>query len=234
MAPPAAKSAIPKGTFMATALPTQAGMTRLSFASSHGGQLELTILETASCHGADDSRYKMKYVELKTKLRDLEDDNSILALKVLQNKKAIQRLRLQRAILYDRLQQTTVPTNPYALKTVEHLLKLAQQQGSARDPAAPDSILDEPKYTTSAGNDLMPRDTFLRQLDETKIKLVKHNSQAEFGQTSRHGVKGEQDHLNGDQDDNADGDDSAHASATPAAATATNGDEQKPDQMQVD
>ncbi|KAK4050138.1 hypothetical protein OIV83_003709 [Microbotryomycetes sp. JL201] len=181
---------------------------------------------------ADDSRYKQKYVELKIKLKDLEDvssdlltsergltswsrhvpvsrtnivqDNANLALRVLQSKKAIQRLRLQRAILYDRLQQTTAPTNPYALKSSTHLAHLAKKmQSDQADQATsstmhekPPTILDNPSYATKQEH---PRQTLLGKLDEIKLKVVAQNPQAEFGSEPVQGVKGEQQILDGRQ-----------------------------------
>ncbi|KAM0788158.1 hypothetical protein ACM66B_001320 [Microbotryomycetes sp. NB124-2] len=155
---------------------------------------------------SDDSRYQQKYVELKVKLKDLEDDNASLALRVLQSKKAIQRLRLQRAILYDRVQQTTVPTNPYALRSATHLAELARQPQPPQTAAGttttaasidnntsasrntPPTILDTPAYPTI---DAQPRETFLRQLDATKLRLVTQNPQTQLGDNPVHGIKGE-------------------------------------------
>ncbi|KAI5474266.1 hypothetical protein MNV49_003754 [Pseudohyphozyma bogoriensis] len=72
---------------------------------------------------SDDVKYQSKYKELKVKLAEIEEvrllcDNTKLSLKVLKSKKAIQRLRIERAILYDRLQTSAQPTNPFTLHTV--------------------------------------------------------------------------------------------------------------------
>ncbi|KAF8505891.1 hypothetical protein F5888DRAFT_1652630 [Russula emetica] len=47
--------------------------------------------------GAEDAKYKTKYRELKKKVKDIETDNDKLQIKVLQSKRNIQRLRLERA-----------------------------------------------------------------------------------------------------------------------------------------
>ncbi|KAF7290951.1 hypothetical protein HMN09_01273700 [Mycena chlorophos] len=60
--------------------------------------------------GADDAKYQVKYKELKRKVREIEGDNDKLHYKILQAKRNIQRMKLERAVLYERLQQ--VPPNP--------------------------------------------------------------------------------------------------------------------------
>lgn len=52
---------------------------------------------------SDDLKYQGKYKDLKRKVREIEGDNDKLHLKVLKTKRNIQRIRLERAILYERL-----------------------------------------------------------------------------------------------------------------------------------
>ncbi|KAM0754562.1 hypothetical protein T439DRAFT_377024 [Meredithblackwellia eburnea MCA 4105] len=66
---------------------------------------------------ADDAKYKLKCKELKSKVAEIEEDNTKLHLKILKSKKNIHRLRIQRAILYDRLQSSATPSNPYKLSS---------------------------------------------------------------------------------------------------------------------
>ncbi|KAK0537287.1 hypothetical protein OC834_000859 [Tilletia horrida] len=53
---------------------------------------------------SDVFRYRSKYKELKRKIRDMEADNERIHLKTLRVKRNIQRMRLERAILYERLE----------------------------------------------------------------------------------------------------------------------------------
>ncbi|KAG6842055.1 hypothetical protein C0991_003581 [Blastosporella zonata] len=53
--------------------------------------------------GAEDAKYQQKYKELKRKVKEIETDNDKLHFKVLQAKRSIQRMKLERAILYERL-----------------------------------------------------------------------------------------------------------------------------------
>ncbi|KAJ7068578.1 hypothetical protein C8F01DRAFT_1118604 [Mycena amicta] len=78
--------------------------------------------------GAEDVKYQAKYKDLKRKVKEIEHDNDKLHYKILQAKRSIQRMKLERAyahsvarfvvflistsqrVLYERLQQ--VPANP--------------------------------------------------------------------------------------------------------------------------
>ncbi|KAF8915361.1 hypothetical protein CPB85DRAFT_425122 [Mucidula mucida] len=59
---------------------------------------------------SDNMKYMAKYKELKRKVRETELDNDKLHYKVLQAKRNIQRMKLERAILYERL--AAVPPSP--------------------------------------------------------------------------------------------------------------------------
>ncbi|KAF8076658.1 hypothetical protein FPV67DRAFT_1649450 [Lyophyllum atratum] len=56
--------------------------------------------------GAEDAKYQAKYKDLKRKVKDIETDNDKLHFKVLQAKRSIQRMKLERAVLYERLAST--------------------------------------------------------------------------------------------------------------------------------
>ncbi|GLB34057.1 hypothetical protein LshimejAT787_0109410 [Lyophyllum shimeji] len=56
--------------------------------------------------GAEDAKYQAKYKDLKRKVKEIETDNDKLHFKVLQAKRNIQRMKLERAILYERLAST--------------------------------------------------------------------------------------------------------------------------------
>ncbi|KDQ29527.1 hypothetical protein PLEOSDRAFT_1112316 [Pleurotus ostreatus PC15] len=60
--------------------------------------------------GAEDVKYQAKYKELKRKVKDIEADNDNLHWKVLQAKRNIQRMKLERSILYERL--AALPVSP--------------------------------------------------------------------------------------------------------------------------
>ncbi|KAF9077028.1 hypothetical protein BDP27DRAFT_712942 [Rhodocollybia butyracea] len=62
--------------------------------------------------GVEDSKYQAKYKELKRKVKDIESDNEKLHFKVLNAKRNIQRMKLERAILYERLGQVSPSPAP--------------------------------------------------------------------------------------------------------------------------
>ncbi|GAA5938440.1 uncharacterized protein JCM15063_000736 [Sporobolomyces koalae] len=136
---------------------------------------------------ADDVKYKNKYKELKTKVSEIEEDNTKLSVKILKSKKAIQRLRIERAILYDRLKDTTAPTNPYGLSSAAHLATLASSTEPTASTSQPASILAKPTYPLA---DPTAPDLFLRQLDAQKLAALQRG-EAGFGEIPRAGVEGE-------------------------------------------
>lgn len=85
-------------------------------------------------------------------------------------------------VLYDRLQTTTTPSNPYALHSAPHLSALASNPSSALPP----TILDKPSYPLA---DPQAPQLFLQQLDARKLAAVKNGE--EFGARPLEGVEGE-------------------------------------------
>ncbi|KAG1892191.1 hypothetical protein F4604DRAFT_1966449 [Suillus subluteus] len=65
---------------------------------------------TGIAAGVEDEKYQTKYKELKRKVKEIETDNDKLQYKVLMAKKSIQRMKLERAVLYERL--SAVPPSP--------------------------------------------------------------------------------------------------------------------------
>ncbi|GAA6002168.1 hypothetical protein JCM10207_003106 [Rhodosporidiobolus poonsookiae] len=143
---------------------------------------------------ADDAKYRSKYKELKTKVQEIDEDNTKLSVKILKSKKAIQRLRIERAILYDRLQSTTAPTNPYALSSAKHLSTLASSStaSTSTEPAAPLSILSTPSYALA---DPSAPNLFLQQLDGQKLAALQQanggGAAGTYGEQPNVGVAGE-------------------------------------------
>ncbi|GAA6004809.1 uncharacterized protein JCM10292_002523 [Rhodotorula paludigena] len=139
----------------------------------------------------DDVKYRQKVKEIKQKVQEIEEDNTKLSVKILKSKKAIQRLRIERAILYDRLQSTVAPTNPYALSSAAHLSTLASSSTST-DPNAPATILAAPPYPLA---DPAAPDLFLKQLDAQKLAALEQGAGAatrtEYGERPIEGVVGE-------------------------------------------
>ncbi|KAF5387880.1 hypothetical protein D9615_000622 [Tricholomella constricta] len=82
------------------------GPSTQSLSSSRNKQKPLTIGIAA---GAEDAKYQAKYKDLKRKVKEIETDNDKLHFKVLQAKRSIQRMKLERAILYERLAGTPTP-----------------------------------------------------------------------------------------------------------------------------
>jgi hypothetical protein len=103
------------------------------------------------------------------------------------------------SILYDRLQSTVAPTNPYALSSAAHLATLASSSSSASTSSsvnAPPTILQTPSYPLA---DPQAPTLFLQQLDAQKLAAVQHGvvgggvsgTNLEFGAKPVEGVEGE-------------------------------------------
>ncbi|KAG9307754.1 hypothetical protein G9A89_023319 [Geosiphon pyriformis] len=54
----------------------------------------------------DELKYKRKYKELKKRIREMEEENEMLTLKLTRAKKNLQRLRIERSFLFDRLENS--------------------------------------------------------------------------------------------------------------------------------
>ncbi|KAF9238754.1 hypothetical protein BU15DRAFT_47285 [Melanogaster broomeanus] len=65
---------------------------------------------TGIAAGVEDEKYQAKYKDLKRRVKEIEMDNDKLQFKVLMAKKSIQRMKLERAVLYERL--SAVPPSP--------------------------------------------------------------------------------------------------------------------------
>ncbi|CCA70477.1 hypothetical protein PIIN_04415 [Serendipita indica DSM 11827] len=65
--------------------------------------------QTTIAAEADDLKYESKYKELKKKVKEVEEDNEQLYVKILQAQQSIQRLRLERALIYERLGKLAPP-----------------------------------------------------------------------------------------------------------------------------
>ncbi len=118
----------------------------------------------------DAAKYRLKYKELKKKVREIEVENDKLHLKTLGIKRNIQRMRLERAILYERLEAESRATpgvaasypsappplqhyevdahrdDPYAAPGANGGGAGASSSGATRGGAA-----DYPDYAASAG-----------------------------------------------------------------------------------
>ncbi|KAL1922137.1 uncharacterized protein VTP21DRAFT_10779 [Calcarisporiella thermophila] len=57
----------------------------------------------------DEAKYLRKYKELKKRVREMEEDNERLTVKLARAKKLIQRIKLERSFLFDRLEQAAPP-----------------------------------------------------------------------------------------------------------------------------
>ncbi|EJD01591.1 uncharacterized protein FOMMEDRAFT_90276, partial [Fomitiporia mediterranea MF3/22] len=78
--------------------------------SSSSGRTKSRAYQSGIAAGAEDVKYAAKYRDLKAKVKDIESDNDRLLFKVLQAKRNIQRAKLERAILYERL--GALPASP--------------------------------------------------------------------------------------------------------------------------
>ncbi|KAF9958615.1 hypothetical protein BGZ72_000113 [Mortierella alpina] len=67
---------------------------------------------SANASSAEDIKYRRKYKDLKKRIRDIEDDNDVLNIKLSRARKNIHRLRVERSFLFDRLDQSEHGANP--------------------------------------------------------------------------------------------------------------------------
>lgn len=68
---------------------------------------------TGIAAGAEDAKYKTKYRELKKKVKEIEADNDKLLFKMLQAKRNISRMKIERAVLYERLSGHPSPQSTF-------------------------------------------------------------------------------------------------------------------------
>ncbi|CAG8708618.1 5422_t:CDS:2, partial [Dentiscutata erythropus] len=85
---------------------------------------------------SDEMKYKRKYRELKKKIREMEEENEKLTLKLTKAKKNIQRLRIERNFLFDRLEQSQ-PTN----------------ESESEPSSSPQRVIDSEEELSSVGSD---------------------------------------------------------------------------------
>lgn len=83
---------------------------------------------------ADEQRYGTKCLELRTKIREIERENQNIQLKILQSKKNVSRLRIERSVLYEALGNITASAAKAADLTVP-----PQAQPSNLNPPLPTS-----------------------------------------------------------------------------------------------
>ncbi|KAK7470360.1 hypothetical protein VKT23_001787 [Stygiomarasmius scandens] len=84
--------------------------------------------------GAEDVKYQQKYKELKRKVKEIEQDNDKLQFKVLQAKRNIQRMKLERAILYERLSGIPPSPEPNTRPLPRQQIVDPPRRSSATDP----------------------------------------------------------------------------------------------------
>ncbi|CAG8736285.1 10210_t:CDS:2, partial [Cetraspora pellucida] len=85
---------------------------------------------------SDEMKYKRKYRELKKKIREMEEENEKLTLKLTKAKKNIQRLKIERSFLFDRLEQSQ-PTN----------------ESESEPSSSPQRVIDSEEELSSVGSD---------------------------------------------------------------------------------
>ncbi|KAK9451341.1 uncharacterized protein V1518DRAFT_408298 [Limtongia smithiae] len=76
---------------------------------------------------SEEIKYKQKCKDLKRRIREIEDDNGVLTLRLARSKRAVQRMRLERALLLEKLEERT-------------FLKVDDSEGSPSPPPSPPRI----------------------------------------------------------------------------------------------
>ncbi|KAG0212490.1 Tyrosine-protein phosphatase dsp1 [Mortierella sp. GBA30] len=108
---------------------------------------------------AEDVKYKRKYKDLKKRIRDIEDDNDVLNIKLSRARKNVHRLRVERSFLFDKLDQSESGT---------------QAHPSASSSSSTNSDTDERNGGDSSRKN---RHRYRHGLDRFKhLRLSHHNS----------------------------------------------------------
>ncbi|KIL70270.1 hypothetical protein M378DRAFT_117321 [Amanita muscaria Koide BX008] len=137
--------------------------------------------------GAEDVKYQTKYKELKRKVKDIESDNDKLHYKLLQAKRSIQRMKVERAlvtnsILYERLSppppeahdrhafQHSVQGLPYPQPIGGHPGNVQLREMRDHPPSRDDHPIAE--YMRSQGNSRGPPPSDARHLPSVDYPIV--------------------------------------------------------------
>ncbi|KAK3841381.1 MAG: hypothetical protein J3R72DRAFT_155146 [Linnemannia gamsii] len=99
---------------MSTATNSPKGKNSTSAVTTTGNTNNTTSAGNGA-NAADNSsniKYKRKYKDLKKRIRDIEDDNDVLNIKLSRARKNIHRLRVERSFLFDRLDHTEQTGHP--------------------------------------------------------------------------------------------------------------------------
>ncbi|KAF9100566.1 Non-histone chromosomal protein 6 [Mortierella sp. AM989] len=95
-----------------TSVPTVTNGNGAGIGASQAGQSIENNKSNMTSTTADDIKYKRKYKDLKKRIRDIEEDNDILNIKLSRARKNIHRLRVERSFLFDRLDHSENATHP--------------------------------------------------------------------------------------------------------------------------
>ncbi|CAG8750210.1 10718_t:CDS:2, partial [Racocetra persica] len=113
---------------------------------------------------SDEMKYKRKYRELKKKIREMEEENEKLTLKLTKAKKNIQRLKIERSFLFDRLEQSQ-PTN----------------ESESEPSSSPQRVIDSEEELSSVGSDDNDdngsQTTFIKTAYKAKFGAFKEGSE---------------------------------------------------------
>ncbi|KXN92296.1 hypothetical protein AN958_08527 [Leucoagaricus sp. SymC.cos] len=84
--------------------------------------------------GAEDAKYQTKYKDLKRKVKEIEGDNDKLHFRILQAKLNLQRMKLERAILYERMSSGSSPDERTGLNQASSASALPPRSYSGSHP----------------------------------------------------------------------------------------------------
>ncbi|XP_006456820.1 hypothetical protein AGABI2DRAFT_181282 [Agaricus bisporus var. bisporus H97] len=94
--------------------------------------------------GAEDVKYHAKYKDLKRKVKEIEAENDRLHFKTLQAKRSLQRMKLERAILYERLAPPSPPVDTLHPNQVPSAPPLSHLSRSYSGPHQTRDVRDRP------------------------------------------------------------------------------------------
>ncbi|BFZ60367.1 hypothetical protein YB2330_001403 [Saitoella coloradoensis] len=104
---------------------------------------------------SEDARYRQKCKDLRKRIREIEESNDAMTLKLARTKRSIQRLRLERAFLLERLEERT-PARPSADEVLSPLTT-ARPIAPARRSPSPTKTANGPSFATPTPNEAKPK-----------------------------------------------------------------------------
>ncbi|KAG0240577.1 hypothetical protein BGW41_006838 [Actinomortierella wolfii] len=133
-------NAKPRSTIPSSSVPTQPAGAATSTAASAAPPTSTSSSTVAAVLTADDIKYKRKYRDLKKRIREIEEENDQLNLKLTRARKNIRRLRVERSFLFEKLDNVDLPTTNHSLDNASSASSSSGSEDASEDPARRTSV----------------------------------------------------------------------------------------------